>query len=102
MNAAASGQCPDPGGKPALVLLDVGLPDQDGFEVCRQIRPHYDGIICVLTARTDNIDQVLGLELGADDYIGKPIEPRVLLARLPTCAATAGSSHVTAACASAS
>lgn len=68
--------------KPALVLLDVGLPDQDGFEVCRQIRPHYDGIICVLTARTDNIDQVLGLELGADDYIGKPIEPRVLLARL--------------------
>ncbi|OUL09204.1 DNA-binding response regulator, partial [bacterium AM6] len=68
--------------KPALVLLDIGLPGQDGFEVCRQIRPHYDGIICVLSARTDNIDQVLGLELGADDYIGKPIEPRVLLARL--------------------
>ncbi|KAF1014130.1 MAG: Transcriptional regulatory protein RstA [Stenotrophomonas maltophilia] len=67
---------------PALVLLDVGLPGQDGFEVCRRVRPHYDGIICLLTARTDNIDQVLGLELGADDYIGKPIEPRVLLARL--------------------
>ena len=50
--------------KPALVLLDVGLPDQDGFEVCRQIRPLYDGIICVLTARTDNIDQVLGLSWG--------------------------------------
>lgn len=67
---------------PALVLLDVGLPDQDGFEVCRRVRPHYDGIICVLSARTDDIDQVLALELGADDYIGKPIEPRVLLARL--------------------
>ncbi|ALN86610.1 winged helix-turn-helix domain-containing protein [Lysobacter capsici] len=67
---------------PALVLLDISLPGQDGFEICRAVRARYAGIICMLTARTDDIDQVLGLELGADDYIGKPIEPRVLLARL--------------------
>ena len=67
---------------PALVLLDISLPGQDGFDICRAVRSRYAGVICMLTARTDDIDQVLGLELGADDYIGKPIEPRVLLARL--------------------
>lgn len=67
---------------PAVVLLDVTLPGIDGFAVCAAIRPHFRGLICMLSARTDDIDQVLGLELGADDYIGKPIEPRVLLARI--------------------
>ncbi|WP_411849781.1 winged helix-turn-helix domain-containing protein [Stenotrophomonas sp. LGBM10] len=67
---------------PAAVLLDVTLPGRDGFDICRTLRPRYAGVICMLTARNDDIDQVLGLELGADDYIGKPIEPRVLLARL--------------------
>lgn len=67
---------------PAAVLLDATLPGRDGFDICRTLRPRYAGVICMLTARNDDIDQVLGLELGADDYIGKPIEPRVLLARL--------------------
>lgn len=67
---------------PALVLLDVSLPGMDGFAVCTAIRARYAGVICMLTARTEDIDHVLGLELGADDYIGKPIDPRVLLARI--------------------
>lgn len=71
-----------PGLAPAVVLLDVTLPGIDGFAVCASIRPRFSGVICMLSARTDDIDQVLGLELGADDYIGKPIEPRVLLARI--------------------
>ena len=67
---------------PALVVLDVMLPGEDGFGVCRQLRPDYRGRILMLTAREDAIDQVLGLELGADDYVRKPVEPRVLLARV--------------------
>lgn len=66
----------------ALVLLDVTLPLIDGFAVCTAIRARYSGVICMLTAHTEDIDHVLGLESGADDYIGKPIEPRVLLARI--------------------
>jgi two-component system OmpR family response regulator/two-component system response regulator RstA len=58
------------------------LPGQDGFAVCRAVRPQYDGIILILTARDEDIDQILGLELGADDYITKPVPPRVLLARI--------------------
>lgn len=67
---------------PALVILDLMLPGEDGFGVCRQVRPHFHGRILMLTAREDSIDQVLGLELGADDYVRKPVEPRVLLARV--------------------
>ncbi len=67
---------------PAVVILDVMLPGKDGFALCRELRTHYHGPILFLTARDDNFDQVLGLELGADDYIVKPIEPRVLLARI--------------------
>lgn len=68
--------------QPDLVILDVMLPGKDGFEVCRAIRPHYRGVILMLTARDEDFDQILGLELGADDYIAKPVQPRVLLARI--------------------
>ncbi len=67
---------------PDLVILDLGLPGQDGFSICRQLRPAYPNPILILTARNHDIDQVLGLELGADDYVIKPVEPRVLLARI--------------------
>jgi len=68
--------------RPDLVVLDVMLPGQDGFEVCRAVRPHYNGVILMLTARDEDFDQILGLELGADDYIAKPVQPRLLLARI--------------------
>lgn len=68
--------------RPDLVVLDVMLPGKDGFEVCRAVRPHYPGIILMLTARDEDFDQILGLELGADDYIAKPVQPRLLLARI--------------------
>src|SRR3984893_3782597 len=64
------------------VILDLMLPDTDGLEVCRQIRERADTPILMLTARGDAMDRVVGLELGADDYLPKPFEPRELLARL--------------------
>jgi two-component system OmpR family response regulator len=67
---------------PDLVILDLGLPGQDGFSICRQLRPRFANPILILTARNNDIDHVLGLELGADDYVIKPVEPRVLLARI--------------------
>src|SRR6266852_8597249 len=67
---------------PDLVILDLGLPGQDGLSICRQLRPTYTNPILILTARDNDIDHVLGLELGADDYVIKPVEPRVLLARI--------------------
>jgi DNA-binding response OmpR family regulator len=67
---------------PDLVVLDVMLPGADGFEVCRELRPRWTGPVLMLTAREDAFDQVLGLELGADDYVIKPVLPRVLLARV--------------------
>jgi DNA-binding response OmpR family regulator len=67
---------------PDLVILDIGLPEEDGFSVCRRLRPGYANPILILTARENDIDHVLGLELGADDYVVKPVEPRVLLARI--------------------
>lgn len=67
--------------QPDLILLDVMLPDGDGIDVCRQLQDQYLGKIIILSARNDVIDQVLGLEIGADDYIPKPIEPRLLLAK---------------------
>ena len=69
------------GGFDALVL-DVMLPDLDGFEVCRQVRAESDIPILMLTARGDETDRIVGLELGADDYLPKPFNPRELLARL--------------------
>ena len=68
--------------QPDLVILDVMLPSKDGFEICRSIRSEYRGIILMFTARDEDFDQILGLELGADDYISKPVQPRVLLARV--------------------
>ena len=65
-----------------LVLLDVGLPDRSGFDVCRELRAGSAVPVVFLTARNDEIDRVLGLELGADDYIGKPFSPRELVARV--------------------
>lgn len=66
----------------ALVILDVMLPEMDGFEVCKQIRKQSDIPIIMLTARGDVMDRVIGLELGADDYLPKPFEPRELVARI--------------------
>lgn len=65
-----------------LMILDVMLPGKDGFSVCRQVRDKFSLPILMLTAKSEDFDQVLGLELGADDYVIKPAEPRVLLARV--------------------
>jgi two-component system OmpR family response regulator len=66
---------------PALVILDLMLPNMDGMEVCRRIRSFSRVPVLILTARVDVFDQIAGLETGADDYVIKPIEPRVLVAR---------------------
>ncbi|GJM10050.1 MAG: DNA-binding response regulator [Lysobacteraceae bacterium] len=68
--------------QPNLVVLDLMLPGIDGLSVCRQVRPSYSGPILMLTALADDIDEVTGLEVGADDYLAKPVRPRVLLARI--------------------
>ena len=70
--------------RPDLVVLDVNLPGMDGFTVCKSVRDQYQGAIVMLTARIEEIDEVLGLEFGADDYLTKPVRPPVLLARLRT------------------
>ncbi|HZE90637.1 MAG TPA: two-component system response regulator CreB [Rhizobacter sp.] len=67
---------------PALVILDVGLPDTSGFEVFKRLRALSDVPVVFLTARSDEIDRVVGLELGADDYVAKPFSPRELVARV--------------------
>jgi DNA-binding response OmpR family regulator len=64
------------------ILLDLGLPDSDGFDICREVRKNHTTPIIILTARGDDIDKILGLELGADDYIVKPFNPRELVARI--------------------
>ena len=68
--------------QPDLIILDLMLPGLDGFEVCKQVRPQYKGPILMLTAKDEDIDQVVGLEIGADDYVVKPAPPRLLLARI--------------------
>ena len=67
---------------PDMVLLDIMLPGMDGMQVCREIRKTSDVPIIMLTAKDDTIDKVLGLELGADDYVAKPFDPRELIARI--------------------
>ena len=68
--------------QPDLVLLDVNLPGRDGFSVCREVRPQYHGRILMLTARGEEVDEVVGLDAGADDYMAKPASPHRLLARV--------------------
>ncbi len=69
-------------GQPDLVILDIMLPGKDGLTVCREIRPSYNGYVIMFTAREDEIDQIVGLEIGADDYLIKPVKPRLLLAKV--------------------
>jgi two-component system, OmpR family, response regulator RstA len=71
-----------PAEQPDIVVLDLMLPGADGLAVCREVRRYYRNPILMLTARTDDMDQVLGLEMGADDYVAKPVKPRLLLARV--------------------
>ena len=66
----------------SLIILDIGLPGIDGLEVCRKIRQNSNIPIIMLTAASDDLDRILGLELGSDDYMGKPFNPRELLARI--------------------
>ena len=68
--------------KPDLIVLDLMLPGMDGLDVCRSIRKESDVPIIMLTARVEEVDQLIGLELGADDYITKPFSPRTLVARV--------------------
>jgi DNA-binding response OmpR family regulator len=68
--------------RPALVVLDLMLPGLDGWEVCRRLRSESDVPIIMLTARSDEVDRIVGLELGADDYVTKPFNPRELVARV--------------------
>jgi DNA-binding response OmpR family regulator len=68
--------------QPDLIVLDVMMPEMDGFEVCRELRKTSNVPIIILTARTDDVDKVVGLELGADDYVTKPFNPRELVARI--------------------
>jgi len=81
---------------PDLLLLDVMLPGKDGFEICREVRKTSNIPIIMLTARGDVIDRVSGLEIGADDYVGKPFEPRELVARVQAMLRRAEQSGATA------
>jgi DNA-binding response OmpR family regulator len=68
--------------KPDLIILDLMMPDIDGWEACRQLRKTSNVPIIMLTARTDDVDKIVGLEIGADDYVTKPFNPRELVARV--------------------
>ena len=67
---------------PDMIVLDLGLPGLDGTEVCRQVRVFSDAYLIMLTARTDEVDKLIGLSVGADDYMTKPFSPRELMARV--------------------
>jgi two-component system, OmpR family, alkaline phosphatase synthesis response regulator PhoP len=81
---------------PALMILDLMLPRLDGYEVCRQVRAGSDLPIIMLTARDEDIDKIIGLELGADDYMTKPFNPRELVARVRALLRRAGAPHADA------
>src|ERR1043166_7836815 len=68
--------------QPSLIVLDIGMPELDGLDVCRQVRKSSDVPILFLSARDEEIDRVLGLEIGGDDYVTKPFSPRELVARI--------------------
>jgi DNA-binding response OmpR family regulator len=68
--------------KPDVIILDIMLPEMNGWEMCRQIRQTFNVPIIMLTARTDEVDRIMGLEMGADDYVTKPFSPRELVARV--------------------
>ena len=68
--------------RPDVIILDLMLPEIDGLTICKAIRSNYEGAIIMLTALGDDIDEVTGLEVGADDYLAKPVKPRVLLAHI--------------------
>jgi len=88
--------------KPDLIVLDIMLPGMDGWEVCRRLRAETEAPIIMLTARAEESDQVVGLELGADDYVTKPFSPRALWpASGQCCAASRGRSKPRRWCASA-
>ena len=74
--------------QPDLVILDLMLPGEDGLSICRKVRDQYDGPILMLTARTDDADQIQGLDLGADDYVCKPVRPRLVAGAHPGVAAS--------------
>ena len=78
---------------PALVVLDVGLPDMSGLETCRRLRQFSDVPVIFLTARSDEIDRIVGLEIGADDYVTKPFSPRELVARIRVILRRAGNAQ---------
>ncbi len=81
-NTAASGKKSLRNERIALLILDIGLPDGNGFDLCKEIRKESNVPIIFLTARSEEIDKILGLELGADDYVSKPFSPRELAARV--------------------
>ena len=81
---------------PSLVVLDIGMPEMDGLEVCRRLRKTSDAPILFLSARDDEIDRVLGLEIGGDDYVVKPFSPRELTARGLTLDGDAREAHFNA------
>ncbi|MEX0622734.1 response regulator transcription factor [Saccharospirillum sp.] len=68
--------------QPDLTVLDIMLPSLDGLAVCRQVRSDYKNPIIILTAKNDPLDEILGLEIGADDYLAKPVDPKLLLSRI--------------------
>src|SRR5450830_1917788 len=68
--------------KPDLIVLDLNMPGEDGLTICRKLRAHSDLPVIMLTARSEPLDRILGLEMGANDYLPKPFEPRELLARI--------------------
>lgn len=78
---------------PVLVVLDVGLPDMSGLEVCRRLRQFSEVPVIFLTARSDEIDRIVGLEIGADDYVTKPFSPRELVARIRVILRRAGAAQ---------
>ena len=78
-------------GMPSMIILDLNLPDMDGIEICRRIRKSSDVPILMLTARDEDVDKIIGLEVGADDYLTKPFNPRELVARAKSILRRSGS-----------